>query len=146
MLHLEAMGKAGVRDPYFTAPMKRALYRDFQFIYNIYAEHIDPETMDSGPDVLFVCSRTYAHRPRQECSSMPRKPVRQGGGFPVIVAPADGPLRAEMVNRQVFWSSLTNLFVKTISSSSALRATSISPWLILSILSTWFGSSLRFQF
>ena len=93
---LKRWGRRVSTDPYFTASMKRVLYHDFQFVYRIYGQHIDPEAHYSGPDVLFVAHElTLTGAPRMLFYAA--KAVRQSGGFPVIVAPADGPLRAEML-------------------------------------------------
>ncbi len=83
-------------DPYFTTSMKRILYRDFRFTYRIYAEHIDPRENISGPDILFLShelSLTGAPRMLFYAANV----VRRRGGFPVIVAPIDGPMREELV-------------------------------------------------
>jgi GT2 family glycosyltransferase len=83
-------------DPYFTDSMKRISYRDFRFAYRIYAEHLEPQASYSGPDVLFVSHElSLTGSPRMLFYAA--KLVREKGGFPVVVAPADGPLREEMV-------------------------------------------------
>jgi glycosyltransferase involved in cell wall biosynthesis len=84
------------RDPYFSEAMKRVLYHDFQFSYRIHAEHLDPQENYPGPDILFVSHElSLTGAPRMLFYAA--KLVRQNGGFPVVVAPADGPLREEMV-------------------------------------------------
>jgi O-antigen biosynthesis protein len=93
---LKRWGRHVSTDPYFTESMKLVLYRDFRFAYRIYAENIDPEAVYSGPDVLFVTHElSLTGAPRMLFYAA--KAVQQSGGFPVVVAPADGPLRAEMV-------------------------------------------------
>jgi O-antigen biosynthesis protein len=93
---LKRWGALVSRDPCFTDTMKRVLYHDFRFSYRIHAEHIDPQKTYPGPDILFVShelSLTGAPRMLFYAARL----VRQNGGFPVVVAPADGPLREEMV-------------------------------------------------
>ena len=83
------------RDPFFTASMKRVLYRDFRFTYRIYAEHLDPQRSAFGPHVLFVSHElSLTGAPRMLLYAA--KVVLQAGGFPVIVAREDGPLRQEI--------------------------------------------------
>ncbi|MBE7731376.1 glycosyltransferase [Komagataeibacter sp. FXV3] len=83
-------------DPYFTPSMQRVLYRDFQFNYRIYAEHYDSSRVVTGPDVLFVSHElTLTGAPRMLLYAA--QTVLQAGGFPVVVAPQDGPLCEEIV-------------------------------------------------
>jgi O-antigen biosynthesis protein len=83
------------KDPFFTASMKRVLYRDFAFSYRIYAEHLDPQRGAAGPHVLFVSHElSLTGAPRMLLYAA--KVVLEAGGFPVIVAPEDGPLRQEI--------------------------------------------------
>jgi len=92
---LKRWGAYVSRDPHFTASMKRVLYRDFPFYYRIFASHIDPEASYEGPDILFVShelSLTGAPRMLLYAAAT----VRERGGFPVVVAPMDGPIRAEL--------------------------------------------------
>jgi GT2 family glycosyltransferase len=93
---LKRWGGMVSKDPFFTDPMKRVLYRDFPFYYRIYAEHIDPELIYTGPDILFVShelSLTGAPRMLYNAACV----VKDAGGFPVVVAPEDGPMREELV-------------------------------------------------
>ncbi len=92
---LKRWGARVSHDPYFTASMKRVSYRDFQFEYKIFAAQADPDATYTGPDVLFVShelSLTGAPRMLLYAATA----VRQKGGFPVVVAPMDGPIRAEL--------------------------------------------------
>jgi GT2 family glycosyltransferase len=92
---LKRWGALVSKDPYFTDTMKQVLYRDFEFTYRIHADRLDPRETYQGPDVLFVShelSVTGAPRMLFYAARL----VRQNGGFPVVVAPADGSLRAEM--------------------------------------------------
>jgi glycosyltransferase involved in cell wall biosynthesis/tetratricopeptide (TPR) repeat protein len=96
MFVLRRWGAYVSRDPYFTESMKRVLYSDFRFTYRIYAEHIRPRQIVTGSDVLFVThelSQTGAPRMLFYAALV----IQQAGGFPVVVAPEDGPLREEMV-------------------------------------------------
>ena len=96
MFVLRRWGAYVSRDPYFTASMKRVLYRDFQFPYRIHAEHVDPHRAVRGPDVLFVSHElSLTGAPRMLFYAA--RVVQQAGGFPVVVAPEDGPLREEIV-------------------------------------------------
>ncbi len=80
-------------DSYFTSSMKRVLYADFNFNYRIYADHIDPKAIYTGPDVLFVSHQlTNTGAPHMLLEAA--KAVKATGGFPVVVAPTDGPLRS----------------------------------------------------
>lgn len=83
------------RDPNFTDTMKKVLYRDFRFEYKIFASHIDPRATYTGPDVLFVSHElSLTGAPRMLlCAAVA---VLHSGGFPVVVAPADGPMRREL--------------------------------------------------
>jgi GT2 family glycosyltransferase/SAM-dependent methyltransferase len=91
---LQRWGAHVSRDPNFTESMKRVLYRDFQFEYRIYAAHVDPDVNYEGPDVLFVSHElSLTGAPRMLLYAA--MTVRQRGGFPVVVAPMDGPIRAE---------------------------------------------------
>lgn len=92
---LKRWGAYVSRDPNFTESMKRVLYRDFMFQYKIFAAHIDPNASYEGPDVLFVSHElSLTGAPRMLFYAA--MAVRQRGGFPVVVAPADGPIRAEL--------------------------------------------------
>ncbi|WP_428391957.1 glycosyltransferase [Lichenicoccus sp.] len=83
------------KDPFFTASMKRVLYRDFSYPYRIFAEHLDPRPPAAGPHVLFVSHElSLTGAPRMLLYAA--KVVLQAGGFPVIVAREDGPLRQEI--------------------------------------------------
>lgn len=93
---LKRWGALLSKDPYFTDSMKRVLYHDFRFEYRIYAEHLDQREHYAGPDILFVSHElTLTGAPRMlfyaACI------VRRNGGFPVVVAPADGPMREELI-------------------------------------------------
>jgi len=92
---LRRWGKYISTDPYFTESMKRVLYEDFRFTYRIHAEHSNSQRGNSGPDVLLVSHEltlTGAARMLFHAAQT----IKQAGGFPVVVAPADGPLRKEM--------------------------------------------------
>jgi O-antigen biosynthesis protein len=92
---LKRWGAFVSRDPNFTQSMKRVLYRDFQFDYRIFASHVDPTASYEGPDVLFVSHElTLTGAPRMLLYAAVA--VRERGGFPVVVAPMDGPIRAEL--------------------------------------------------
>jgi GT2 family glycosyltransferase len=92
---LKRWGAYVSRDPNFTESMKRVLYRDFMFQYRIFAAHIDPDASYDGPDVLFVSHElSLTGAPRMLFYAA--MAVRQRGGFPVVVAPTDGPIRAEL--------------------------------------------------
>jgi glycosyltransferase involved in cell wall biosynthesis len=83
------------RDPNFTESMKHVLYRDFSFQYRIFAAHVDPNASYTGQDILFVSHElSLTGAPRMLLYAAIA--LRQRGGFPVIVAPMDGPLRAEI--------------------------------------------------
>jgi glycosyltransferase involved in cell wall biosynthesis len=93
---LKRWGMLLSKDPYFTDSMKRVLYHDFRFEYRIYAEHLDPKENYTGPDVLFVSHElTLSGAPRMLFYAA--SVVRRNGGFPVVVAPADGPMRGELI-------------------------------------------------
>lgn len=93
---LKRWGRQLSKDPYFTDSMKRVLYRDFRFEYRIYAEHLDPQENYTGPDILFVSHElTLTGAPRMLLYAAIA--VRRNGGFPVVVAPADGPIREELI-------------------------------------------------
>lgn len=93
---LKRWGAMLSRDPYFTDSMKQVLYHDFRFDYRIYADHLDPHKRYTGPDVLFVSHElTLTGVPRMLLYAA--QIVLQNGGFPVVVAPADGPMREELV-------------------------------------------------
>ena len=92
---LQRWGGYVSQDPFFTASMKRVLYRDFAFSYRIYAEHLDPQRAAAGPHVLFVSHElSLTGAPRMLLYAA--KVVLAAGGFPVIVAREDGPLRQEI--------------------------------------------------
>jgi O-antigen biosynthesis protein len=92
---LQRWGGYVSRDPFFTTSMKRVLYRDFAFTYRIYAEHLDPRRNTTGPHVLFVSHEmSLTGAPRMLLYAA--KVVLEAGGFPVIVARGDGPLRQEV--------------------------------------------------
>ena len=85
------------QDPFFTASMKRVLYRDFEFPYRIYAEHSDPQRSADGRHILFVSHElSLTGAPRMLLYAA--KVVLEAGGFPVIVAREDGPLRQEITD------------------------------------------------
>ncbi|MCR8958454.1 hypothetical protein M0765_012180 [Variovorax sp. S2] len=75
--------------------MKKVLYRDFRFDYKIFASHIDASATYTGPDVLFVSHElSLTGAPRMLlCAAVA---VLRSGGFPVVVAPEDGPMRREL--------------------------------------------------
>lgn len=83
------------KDPNFTDSMKKVLYRDFRFDYKIFASHIDASATYTGPDVLFVSHElSLTGAPRMLlCAAVA---VLRSGGFPVVVAPEDGPMRREL--------------------------------------------------
>jgi glycosyltransferase involved in cell wall biosynthesis len=90
---LKRWGRYVSRDRFFTGTMLRTLYRDFNFDYRIYAEHVDPETIYDGPDVLFLSHElTNTGAPYMLLEAA--KAVKASGGFPVVVAPSDGPMRS----------------------------------------------------
>jgi glycosyltransferase involved in cell wall biosynthesis len=92
---LKRWGAYVSRDPNFTDSMKRVLYREFPFQYRIFAAHVDPDASYEGPDVLFVSHElSLTGAPRMLIYA--GMAVRQKGGFPVVVAPTDGPIRAEL--------------------------------------------------
>ena len=92
---LKRWGKFISSDDYFTDSMKRVLYTDFQFKYKIFASHINPSVNYTGKDVLFISHElTLTGAPRMLYYAA--QAVKAHGGFPVIVAPEDGPLRAEL--------------------------------------------------
>ena len=94
---LKRWGKNLSKDPYFTSSMKQALYHDFRFKYRIYAEHLDPQKDYPGPDILFVSHElTHSGAPRMLYYAAAE--LLRNGGFPVVVAPIDGPMREEMIN------------------------------------------------
>ena len=96
MFALRRWGKFVSTDPYFTESMKRVLYHDFRFNYRIYAEHIERTSQSTGPDVLFVSHElSLTGAPRMLFYAA--KAVLKSGGFPVVVAPQDGPMREEMI-------------------------------------------------
>jgi glycosyltransferase involved in cell wall biosynthesis len=90
---LKRWGRYVSRDSYFTPSMCKVLYADFTFDYRIYAAGIDPTQIYTGPDVLFV-SHEMTHTGAPHMLLGAAKSVKAAGGFPVVVAPADGPLRA----------------------------------------------------
>lgn len=92
---LKRWGAYVSRDPNFTDSMKKVLYRDFRFDYKIFASHIDANATYTGPDVLFVSHElSLTGAPRMLlCATVA---VLRSGGFPVVVAPADGPMRKEL--------------------------------------------------
>lgn len=93
---LKRWGQYVSHDPYFTDSMKRVLYRDFTFTYKIHASHIDPARSYTGPDVLFVSHElTLTGAPRMLYHAA--RAVLAQGGFPVVVAPEDGPMRHELI-------------------------------------------------
>lgn len=93
---LKRWGTLLSKDPYFTASMKRVLYRDFLFKYQIFAEHCNPHDCHTGPDILFVSHElTITGAPRMLLYAA--SAVRRNGGFPVVVAAADGPMKDELI-------------------------------------------------
>jgi GT2 family glycosyltransferase len=97
---LKRWGSYVSKDPYFTNSMKQVLYGDFTFDYRIFAGHIDPRRTYSGPDVLFV-SHELSHTGAPHMLLEAAKAVRDAGGFPVVVAPADGPLRGVLEREEI---------------------------------------------
>lgn len=96
MFALSRWGKYVSKDPYFTDSMKRVLYHDFRFTYKIYADNSNARCESSGPDVLLVSHElTQTGAPRMLFYAA--LAIKQAGGFPVVVAPEDGPLRDELV-------------------------------------------------
>lgn len=96
MFMLKRWGGRLSRDPHFTDSMKRVLYADFRFHYRIHAGHLDPTATYRGPDVLFVSHElTLTGAPRMLFNAA--RVVKEAGGFPVVVAPEDGPLREELL-------------------------------------------------
>lgn len=92
---LKRWGAYVSRDPNFTDSMKKALYRDFRFDYKIFASHIDVNATYTGPDVLFVSHElSLTGAPRMLLCAAAA--VLRSGGFPVVVAPEDGPMRQEL--------------------------------------------------
>jgi glycosyltransferase involved in cell wall biosynthesis len=76
--------------------MKRVLYTDFRFHYKVHASHLDPARSYTGPDVLFVSHElSLTGAPRMLFYAA--KAVLADGGFPVVTAPKDGPMRQELV-------------------------------------------------
>ncbi|MGG5821404.1 glycosyltransferase [Falsiroseomonas sp. HW251] len=97
---LKRWGALVSSDPFFTESMKQALYTDFRFRYRIHAEHVDPRAVYAGPDVLLVSHElTLTGAPRMLFYAA--RVLRQAGAFPVVVAPADGPLRKELVKEGI---------------------------------------------
>ena len=91
---LKRWGRYISQDDYFTDSMKRVLYRDFQFNYKIYAGHINPSVSYKSKDVLFISHElSLTGAPRMLFYAA--LAVKSDGGFPVVVAPQDGPMRAE---------------------------------------------------
>ncbi|MBQ2262468.1 MAG: glycosyltransferase [Loktanella sp.] len=90
---LKRWGRYLSRDRYFTPSMCKVLYHDFTFDYRIHAAGIDPTQIYTGPDVLFV-SHEMTHTGAPHMLLEAAKTVKAAGGFPVVVTPADGPLRA----------------------------------------------------
>ncbi len=94
---LQRWGSHVSHDPFFTASMKRVLYRDFTFRYRVHAEHLDPQRVADGPHVVFVSHElSLTGAPRMLLYAA--RVVLEAGGFPVIVAPEDGPLRQEITS------------------------------------------------
>ena len=93
---LKRWGARLARDPFFTRPMLRALYQDFRFTYRIHAEHLNPAATYAGPDVLLV-SHELSLTGAPLTLLYAARAIRESGGFPVVVAPEDGPLREEFV-------------------------------------------------
>lgn len=80
------------RDMTFTPSMIKTLYNDFTFDYQIFAQTVDPQAVYTGPDVLFVSHElTETGAPHMLLEAA--RAVKAAGGFPVIMAPSDGPLR-----------------------------------------------------
>jgi glycosyltransferase involved in cell wall biosynthesis len=94
---LKRWGKYVSEDLYFSDSMKKVLYSDFQFNYKIYASHVDKDAKYDGPDVLFVAHElSLTGAPRMLFHAA--KAVLDAGGFPVVIAPCDGPMRLELMN------------------------------------------------
>ncbi len=89
---LKRWGKYVSSDPYFTDTMKNALYPDFLFDFRIHANHTEPSVKYSGKDVLFV-SHELTNTGAPYMLLQAARAVKVAGGFPVVVAPTDGPLR-----------------------------------------------------
>lgn len=93
---LRRWGKYVSTDPYFTDSMKRVLYGDFRFNFKIFADIDSQNVEQAGPDVLLVSHElTLTGAPRMLFYAA--WALKLAGCFPVIVAPADGPLRAEIM-------------------------------------------------
>jgi glycosyltransferase involved in cell wall biosynthesis/SAM-dependent methyltransferase len=93
---LKHWGARVSEDANFTDSMKRVLYNDFRFHYKIHASHLDPNRTYTGPDVLFVSHElTLTGAPRMLLYAA--QAVLARGGFPVVVAPTDGPMRLELI-------------------------------------------------
>lgn len=92
---LKRWGAYVSKDPNFTDSMKKVLYRDFRFDYRIFASHVDANATYTGPDVLFLSHElSLTGAPRMLlCAAVA---VLRSGGFPVVVAPEDGPMRKEL--------------------------------------------------
>lgn len=97
---LKRWGKYVSSDPYFTKPMKHVLYDDFTFEYKIHAERVEPQRIYAGPDVLFV-AHELSHTGAPHMLLEAAKAVKDAGGFPVVVAPADGPLRSAIEQKGI---------------------------------------------
>lgn len=94
---LKNWGKYISTDPYFTDTMKKVLYHDFVFKYKIYAQHIEPNQKYTGQDVLFI-SHELSHTGAPHMLYYAALAVKNSGGFPVVVAPQDGPLRQKLID------------------------------------------------
>ena len=90
---LKRWGRYVSGDPYFTDTMREVLYTDFTFDHHIHAEQVDPHAHYTGPDILFV-SHELTHTGAPHMLLQATRAVKEAGGFPVVVSPADGPLRA----------------------------------------------------
>lgn len=93
---LRRWGKYVSTDPYFTDSMKRVLYDDFRFNFKIFADTNSESAKQSDSDVLLISHElTLTGAPRMLFYAA--QALKLAGYFPVIVAPADGPLRDEIM-------------------------------------------------
>jgi GT2 family glycosyltransferase len=100
MFMLARWGRYLEGDPYFTSSMKKVLYQDFRFKYRIYAAHLNWKQAVLRPDVLLVSHElSLTGAPRMMFYAA--KAVLAAGGMPVVAAPADGPLRQELIDAGV---------------------------------------------
>jgi glycosyltransferase involved in cell wall biosynthesis len=89
---LKRWGKYLGKDPYFTASMKEALYTDFTYTFQIFADSIDPDKTYAGKNILLVShDLTLSGAPLVLLSGA--KSLLERGHFCVVIAPADGAMR-----------------------------------------------------